>query len=120
MGTIDNALEIDLSIYTDESSTALEEAINSGIAVYENPESSQEEVDAEIEKINAAVAGLELKKASDDYVIDDQGGFEIIPAPKPEEPGDDFVIDDQGDIEITPVISIYNFSSFKLYIIYTK
>jgi hypothetical protein len=56
----DLAVQMDLSIYTDDTKKAVEEAIAEAKAVLENENALQEEIDSALEKLNTAVDNLEL------------------------------------------------------------
>ena len=59
----DLAVEMDLSIYTDESRQAMEEAIAAAAEVLADEEASQEEIDAALTALNTAKEQLEIKSA---------------------------------------------------------
>ena len=59
----DLAVEMDLSIYTDESRQAMEEAIAAAAEVLADAEASQEEIDAALTALNTAKEQLEIKSA---------------------------------------------------------
>ncbi len=59
----DLAVEMDLSIYTDESRQAMEEAIAAAAEVLADEEASQEEIDAALTALSTAKEQLEIKSA---------------------------------------------------------
>lgn len=59
----DLAVEMDLSIYTDESRQAMEEAIAAAAEVLADEEAPQEEIDAALTALNTAKEQLEIKSA---------------------------------------------------------
>ena len=63
---------MDLSVYTQDSQNRITTALTEAIAVYENPEVTQEEVDAAVEKLQTAVAQAE--KQPDEDQDNEQGG----------------------------------------------